>query len=183
MLRSMLKSKLHRLTVTQADLHYEGSITLDPALLSAADILPCESVEVWNVSLGTRFRTYAMVGEPNTGVVCINGAAARLVQPGDVVIVATFVALEESECRDFKPKIVMVDSQNRIRQADAVEVPGPHHGGHPSINKSSSSPGSSDRRIICRCRALMNPSATARSIQVRSGSKNPATFKKPMGLW
>src|SRR5262249_27766024 len=89
--RSMLKSKLHRATVTQADVDYEGSLTLDRLLLEAADILPYEDVHVWNVTRGTRFRTYAMEGDAGSGVVCVNGAAAHLARPGDVIIVATYV--------------------------------------------------------------------------------------------
>lgn len=115
MLRSMLKSKLHRLTVTQADLDYEGSITLDPALLAAADILPFEAVQVWNITQGTRFHTYAIKGEPESGVVCINGAAARLTKPGDLIIVATFIDVDDAEARHCRPKIVLVDERNRIR--------------------------------------------------------------------
>src|SRR5438270_13452220 len=85
--RTMLKSKIHRATVTHADVDYEGSVTLDAHLLEAADILPYEEVHVWNVTRGTRLRTYAMVGEPGSGIVCINGAAARLAHPGDLVII------------------------------------------------------------------------------------------------
>jgi aspartate 1-decarboxylase len=125
MRRVMFKSKIHRATVTQADLDYEGSLTLDPALLEAADILPYEQVHVWNVTRGTRLTTYAILGEPNTGVVCINGAAAHLVSPGDLVIIATFTELDEAEARKHKPRVVLVDAKNRILQADATEVPGP----------------------------------------------------------
>src|SRR5437879_1175335 len=99
MLRSLLKSKLHRLTVTHADVNYEGSLTLDRTLLEAADILPYEEVHIWNVTRGTRLRTYAMEAERNSGVVCANGAAARLVQPGDLIIVATFAQMETSSAR------------------------------------------------------------------------------------
>jgi aspartate 1-decarboxylase len=125
MRRVMFKSKIHRATVTQADLDYEGSLTLDPALLEAADILPFEQVHVWNVTRGTRLSTYAIAGEPGTGVVCINGAAAHLVSPGDLVIVATFTELDEAEARRHKPRVVLVDAHNRIVQPDATEVPGP----------------------------------------------------------
>ena len=113
--RSMLKSKIHRATVTQADVDYEGSLTLDADLLAAADILPFEEVHVWNVTRGTRFRTYAMVGEIGSGVVCANGAAALLVEPGDLVIIATFTTIEDAELEEFRPKIVFVDENNRIR--------------------------------------------------------------------
>jgi aspartate 1-decarboxylase len=123
--RSMLKSKLHRLTVTHADVDYEGSLTLDANLLEAADILPFEEVHVWNVTRGTRLRTYAMVAEAGSGVVCVNGAAAHLAQPGDLVIVATFTQMEDSAARTHRPRIVLVGPNNRIRNADAEEVAGP----------------------------------------------------------
>ena len=125
MRRSMLKSKIHRLTVTQADLDYEGSVTFDADLLTAADILPFEAVHVWNVSRGTRFHTYAMVGAAGSGVVCINGAAARLAQPGDLIIVATFCELDDAKAHTHIPKIVMVDDKNRVRMKDAPEIAGP----------------------------------------------------------
>src|SRR6478735_1938799 len=91
---SLLKSKLHRATITQADVDYEGSLTLDRHFMDAADILPYEEVHVWNVTRGTRFRTYAMEGEAGSGIVCTNGAAAHLAGPGDVIIVATFTLLD-----------------------------------------------------------------------------------------
>jgi aspartate 1-decarboxylase len=125
MTRLMLKSKVHRATVTQADVDYEGSLTLDRDLLEAADILPYEAVEVWNVTRGTRFRTYAMEGAAGSGVVCVNGAAAHLAGPGDLVIVATFVQLDEADARGHRPVLVFVDENNRIRDAEAVEVAGP----------------------------------------------------------
>jgi aspartate 1-decarboxylase len=125
MRRVMFKSKIHRATVTQADLDYEGSLTLDPNLLEAADILPYEQVHVWNVTRGTRLQTYAIAGDVGSGVVCINGAAAHLVSPGDLVIIATFTELDEAEARKHRPRVVLVDDKNRIVQPDAVEVPGP----------------------------------------------------------
>ena len=125
MRRVMFKSKIHRATVTQADLHYEGSVTLDANLLEAADILPYEQVHVWNVTRGTRLQTYAITGEPASGVVCINGAAAHLVGPGDIVIIATFSELEEAEARRHQPRVVLVDAKNQIVQKDATEIPGP----------------------------------------------------------
>lgn len=121
----MFKSKIHRATVTQADFAYEGSVTIDANLLEAADILPFEQVAIWNVTRGTRLETYAMRGEPGSGVVCINGAAAHLVQPGDLVIIATFTELDDAEARAHTPKVVLVDGQNRVKDAHAVEVPGP----------------------------------------------------------
>ena len=126
MRRHMLKSKIHRATVTEADVHYEGSLTLDAHLLHAADIVPYEEVHVWNVSRGTRFRTYAMTGEIGSGVVCANGAAALLVEPGDLVIIATFTDVEDSELEDFRPKIVLVDKQNAIKSVKSEELAGPH---------------------------------------------------------
>jgi aspartate 1-decarboxylase len=123
--RSMLKSKLHRATVTQADLDYEGSLTLDAHLLEAADILPYEEVYVWNVTRGARLRTYAMAGPPGSGVVCVNGAAAHLAGPGDKIIVATFTLLDDDVARLHRPRIVLLGEGNRIVNAHATEMPGP----------------------------------------------------------
>src|SRR5262245_25323843 len=123
--RSMLKSKLHRATVTHADLHYEGSLTMDRTLMDASDILEWEEVHVWNVTRGTRFRTYAMVGEAGSGVVCANGAAAHLAKVGDVIIVATYTQLEDGDARRHTPRIVLVDGENRVKQTNATEIPGP----------------------------------------------------------
>jgi len=125
MLRSVLKSKLHRLTVTHADVNYEGSLTLDKDLLEAADILPYEEVHVWNVTRGTRLRTYAMEGERGSGVVCANGAAAKLVQPGDLVIVATFAQMDTFSARHHRPRVLLVDDVNRIRSSTENEIAGP----------------------------------------------------------
>ena len=122
----MLKSKIHRATVTHADLHYEGSLTLDSRLLNAADIVPYEEVHVWNVTRGSRFRTYAMIGEIGSGVVCANGAAALLVEEGDLVIIATFTQIDDNEMEDFRPKIVFVDENNRIKATRSEELSGPH---------------------------------------------------------
>ncbi|MBS0208584.1 MAG: aspartate 1-decarboxylase [Planctomycetes bacterium] len=115
MLRRMFKSKIHRATVTDANLDYEGSITIDPLLMEAADILPGEQVHVWNVTRGSRLTTYAIVAERGTGTVCVNGAGAHLVSRGDLVIVATFVDLNDQEARAFKPRIILVDEKNRLR--------------------------------------------------------------------
>ncbi len=112
--RKMLKSKIHRATVTGADLHYEGSITIDQDLLDASDIIPYEAVAVWNVTNGNRFETYAIEGERGSGVICINGAAARLVSPRDLVIIASFVDMENSEALQHEPKLVFVDDKNRM---------------------------------------------------------------------
>jgi aspartate 1-decarboxylase len=125
MRRFMLKSKIHRAMVTQADVHYQGSLTLDAHLLQAADIVPYEEVHVWNVTRGTRFRTYAMIGEIGSGVVCANGAAALLVEPGDLIIIATFTMLEGAELDEFRPRIVFVDGSNRITATKSEDVAGP----------------------------------------------------------
>jgi len=117
-MRRMLKSKIHRARVTEADLNYEGSITLDVELMEAADILPNESVHVLNINNGERFETYAIEGERGSGVVCINGAAARLVQVGDIVIILTFCMMDDERARNFNPTLVYVNADNKItRQA------------------------------------------------------------------
>src|SRR3954470_3086735 len=112
MRRIMCKSKIHRATVTDADLNYEGSITVDPDLLEAADIREYEHVHVANVNNGQRFETYAIVGKRGSGQVVINGAAARLVQKGDLVIIMCYAGFAESELKDFKPRLVFVDASN-----------------------------------------------------------------------
>lgn len=126
MRRTLFKSKIHRATVTHADLEYEGSITLDADLLRAADILPCEKVAIWNVTRGSRLETYALEGPAGSGLVCVNGAAAHHARPGDLVIIATFAeARDEAEARSWKPIVVHVDAQNRIVPGVDDEVPGP----------------------------------------------------------
>jgi aspartate 1-decarboxylase len=110
----MLKSKIHRATVTGADLHYEGSITIDKDLMEAADIIPYEAVCIWDVDNGSRFETYAIEGERGSGVICINGAAARMVAPRDLVIIASFVSMANAEALRHEPKLVFVDDNNRI---------------------------------------------------------------------
>jgi aspartate 1-decarboxylase len=124
MMRKMLRAKIHRATVTQADVHYEGSITIDRRLMDATDLLPNEAVCVWNVTNGNRFETYAVEGAPDSGVICVNGAAAHLVSPGDLVIIAAYTWLEEEAARAYEPKVVFVDERNRMREKRA-EVPGP----------------------------------------------------------
>jgi aspartate 1-decarboxylase len=114
MLRSMFKSKIHRATVTAADLHYEGSLTVDIDLLEAADILPFEEVHVWDVTRGTRLTTYALAGARGSGTVCVNGAGAHLVHPGDLVIIATFTQMDSTAARKYHPTVVFVDAANRI---------------------------------------------------------------------
>ena len=120
----MLRAKIHRATVTQADLQYEGSMTIPPELLHAADLLPYEAISVWNVTRGTRFETYAITGLPNSTDVCVNGAAAHLVNPGDIVIIASFLDVPEAEVREHKPLLVFVDANNRLKPSRA-EIPGP----------------------------------------------------------
>jgi aspartate 1-decarboxylase len=125
MRRILFKSKIHRATVTQADLDYEGSVTIDAELMRAADILPYEKVHIWNRTNGSRLETYALEAPAGSGVICVNGAAAHHAQPGDIVIIATFAeAADEIEARAWTPKVVHVDAQNRIVPI-AGEVPGP----------------------------------------------------------
>jgi aspartate 1-decarboxylase len=126
MRRSLFKSKIHRARVTHADLTYEGSVTIDENLLRAADILPYERIHIWNASNGARLETYALPGAPGSGVICVNGAAARHAQPGDIVILATFADVEEAEAKSWKPTVVRVDHDNRIiDDGGAPERPGP----------------------------------------------------------
>jgi aspartate 1-decarboxylase len=125
MRRTMFKSKIHRATVTHADLDYEGSVTIDAELMRAADILPYERVNVWNVSRGTRIETYALEGPSGSGVLCVNGAAAHQNRPGDLVIVATFAEYDAEELARHVPKVVLVDGQNRIVCPAYTETPGP----------------------------------------------------------
>ena len=125
MMRIMMKSKIHRATVTHADLDYEGSVSIDEDLLEAAGIWEYESVHIWNITRGTRLETYAIKGERGSGTICINGAAAHLNKPGVLVILATFAELEDSEARVHKPVVVLVDRKNRIVAKDVTEVAGP----------------------------------------------------------
>jgi aspartate 1-decarboxylase len=124
MLRTMMKSKIHRATVTQADLHYVGSVTVDEDLLDAADLLSGELVHIVDVTNGARLETYTIAGERGSGVIGINGAAARLVQPGDIVILIAYGQMETAEARELQPKVVFVDAGNRIvgTGADPAEV-------------------------------------------------------------
>ncbi len=122
MIRTMLGGKIHRATVTEANVAYEGSVTVDADLLDAAGILEHEAVEIWNVTNGSRLTTYALCGERDSGVVCVNGAAAHLVDPGDLVIIANFVQLDDLEAQLWQPRCVFVDAQNRIVQLRAEEA-------------------------------------------------------------
>jgi aspartate 1-decarboxylase len=124
----MLRAKIHRATVTEADLHYEGSLTIPPELMDAVDIKEYEAVHVWNVNRGTRFETYAITGERNSGAICVNGAAAHLAGPGDVIIIAAFASVPESMVDAFRPTVAFVDAKNTIQRI-GIEIPGPHaHG-------------------------------------------------------
>lgn len=116
-MRNMLRGKIHRATVTGADLHYEGSVTIDVDLLERADILPYQQVEIWNVTNGERFQTYALAGQRGSGVVCINGAAAHKASAGDLVIIASFSPMTESDARTWAPRCVFVDTHNRPIEA------------------------------------------------------------------
>jgi aspartate 1-decarboxylase len=126
----MMKSKIHRATVTQADLHYVGSVTVDEDLLDAADLLPNEQVDIVDITNGARLTTYVIPGARGSGVIGINGAAARLVQPDDLVIIISYAMLEDAEARAYSPAVVHVDEANRIVAlgTDAAEpVPGAAH--------------------------------------------------------
>ena len=129
MLRKFLRSKIHRATITQADLDYEGSLTLPPNLLRAADILPHEAVNVWNITRGTRLETYAIEGVEGSNDICANGAAAHLIRPGDLVIIAAFTFIADAEEKPaIKPKVVFVDAANEMVNV-GTEIPGPRRRG------------------------------------------------------
>lgn len=132
---NMFKAKIHRATVTHADLHYEGSVTIDADLLDAAGILPNEAVHIWNVTQGTRLMTYALEGPRGSGCICINGAAAHLNKPGDLVILATYADMSPEEARVHKPTVIRVDAKNRpILDDNAPELPGPVLNSLPTFN-------------------------------------------------
>ncbi|MDA8065232.1 MAG: aspartate 1-decarboxylase [Thermaerobacter sp.] len=118
MWRMMFKGKIHRARVTEANLNYMGSITVDAELLAAADILPHEQVQVVNLHTGQRFETYAVPGEPGSGTVCLNGGTARMGQPGDIVLIISYGLCSPEELREFRPRVVMVDEHNRPLKAD-----------------------------------------------------------------
>lgn len=122
---SVFKSKIHRATVTHADLEYEGSVTIDADLLDAADILPHEMVHVWNVTNGSRLTTYALEGPRGSRAICVNGAAAHLTRPGDVVIIATFAEMTRDEARAHIPRVVLVNETNDVIDPARREEPGP----------------------------------------------------------
>ena len=114
MLRSICKSKIHRATVTVADVNYEGSITIDRDLMDAADIVPYEEVWIYDITNGNRLQTYVIEGEPSSGTIGINGAAARLVSKGDLIIIAAFALMEDQEAKAYVPKHILVDDENRV---------------------------------------------------------------------
>jgi aspartate 1-decarboxylase len=122
MQRIMFKSKIHRATVTGANLNYEGSLTVDADLLEAAEILPYEQIHVWDVSNGARLVTYALPGPRGSGQVCVNGAGAHLVKPGDLVIVATYTLMSGRKAKRYEPTVVFVDEANKMRDADPAEL-------------------------------------------------------------
>ncbi|MGA8851647.1 MAG: aspartate 1-decarboxylase [Aeromicrobium sp.] len=124
MWRTMMTSKIHRATVTQADLHYVGSVTVDEDLLDAANLLAGELVHIVDIDNGARLQTYTIAGERGSGVIGINGAAARLVHPGDLVILIAYGQMDDAEARDFTPHVVFVDSENKIigTGSDPAEV-------------------------------------------------------------
>jgi aspartate 1-decarboxylase len=125
MYRTMLKSKVHRATVTQSDLHYVGSLTIDAAIMDAADLLPGEQVDVVDIDNGARLTTYVIEGERESGIIGVNGAAARMVSPGDLVIIISYAILDPAEIVQHRPRIVFVDRENRALQTgdDPAETP------------------------------------------------------------
>ena len=121
MLINMLKGKIHRAVVKQAELHYVGSITVDPVLMEAAGILEYEYVQIVDVENGNRFETYTIAGEPNSGMICLNGAAARQVAVGDHVIIMSYAQMTPEEAKEHKPHVVFVDDENQIREVSRYE--------------------------------------------------------------
>ena len=121
---TMLKGKIHRVTVTQAELDYVGSITVDTALLKAAGILEYEKVQIVDINNGERFETYTIAGEENSGVICLNGAAARCVQKGDKIIIMAYCNMDAEEAKTHKPTVVFVDEDNKIKQVSTYEKHG-----------------------------------------------------------
>ncbi len=116
MIRTMCKSKIHGASVTEANLQYTGSLTLDPLLMKTADLVPYEQVQVVNLNNGSRFETYCIEGTPGSGVVCLNGAAARLAVVGDKIIIISYAQVPDDDVESFTPKLVFLDEHNRIRQ-------------------------------------------------------------------
>ena len=121
MLLTMLKSKIHRAVITEAKLNYVGSITIDKSLMDTANILEYEKVQIVDIDNGNRFETYAIAGEAGSGIMCVNGAAARCVQPGDKIIIMTYCQVNEDEAMKFKPTVVFVDENNNIKEITQYE--------------------------------------------------------------
>ena len=142
MFRTMLKSKIHRATVTQADLHYVGSVTVDEDLIDAADLLPGEQIAIVDVTNGVRLETYVIPGERGSGVLGINGAAAHLIQPGDIVILLSYGVMDELEARASRPKVIFVGSDNRIIEQGSD--PGYAPGGSGLVDASATASGDAD---------------------------------------
>jgi len=124
----MLRAKIHRAVVTDANLEYEGSLTIPPELMEASGIRAYEAISVWNVTRGTRLETYAIAGVRGTGDICVNGAAAHLAKPGDLIIIASFSDVPESTIDEFRPTVVFVNEKNQLVKT-GVELPGPHRKG------------------------------------------------------
>lgn len=122
MFRTMMKAKIHRATVTEANLNYVGSITIDKNLLHALDILPNEKVQIVNNNNGARLETYVIEGAPGSGVICLNGAAARLVQEGDIVIIIAYAMMSDEEARTYKPRVAIMDEKNQIKELLGEEI-------------------------------------------------------------
>jgi len=131
MIRQLLRAKIHRATITHAELHYEGSVTIDEDLLDAAGMVEFEAIHVWNLTRGSRLVTYTLRGPRGSGVVCINGAAAHLNKPKDMVIMACFADMNEEEARTHQPLVVRVDERNRIIGSEP-EIAGPARSGIPA---------------------------------------------------
>ena len=131
MRRSMLKSKIHRATVTETNLEYEGSLTIDAELLEAADILPFEEIHVWDVTNGARLTTYAMAGPAGSGVCCVNGAGAHRIKKGDLVIIATYFVLTDKKARKHQPTVILLDRKNRPKVVGEGAEPLPPDGEKP----------------------------------------------------
>lgn len=124
MFLTVFKSKIHRATVTEANLNYMGSITIDETLLKAADIIPGEKVQVVNNNNGSRLETYVIAGAADSGIICLNGAAARLVQPGDTVIIITYAIMTKAEASAYQPRVIMVDEKNQLIKLRGAELHG-----------------------------------------------------------
>ena len=124
MQRQMLRAKIHRIAVTERDVEYEGSLTLDSDLMQAASLLPFERIDVYDITNGSRFSTYVIEGPPGSGACCVNGAAARLVEKGDKLILAAYAAIDENDVRQHRPQVVVIGERNRVREVKQVEGAG-----------------------------------------------------------